>query len=272
MESPEYEYINYFQNIGKGSKGMTVINLVLASGVGSRLYPLSTEERPKQFLNLISDKPMIEETLTRFKPFVNKAYVVTLMKYMNYVENLDATVVYEPERKESAVSVLNGLWAIAERFDYADDVIILQTPSDHYIENDSRFSLAIQRAIRMARKNKIVMVGVEPFNPSEDFGYIRDGCPMIEKPSKEEAEGLIKKGYYWNTAIYAYPLRKMLGLFELFMDKEGESFERTVLLKASEWLRVIPSDFVWEDIGSLDRLFAIERYIRSRGEDKRGEN
>lgn len=236
---------------------MNIINLALASGVGSRLYPLSTEERPKQFINLVGDNMMIEDTLNRFKPFVHDSYIVTLSKYKEYVKGLGFKVVYEDDRKESSGSVLNAISAIAMDYE-PKDTIIIQTPTDHYIKADEHFKKSIDEAVAVAKQNKVAVIGKKPNYPNTGLGYIKDDKMIEEKPNERVARALINKGYYWNTAIYAYPLKRMLQYYKLFYDYNFKPFEKTILSNIRNEIKVIPSKMQWEDIGTFDKLNEIK--------------
>lgn len=243
---------------------MRIISLILASGVGSRLYPLSTEEKPKQFLKLISDKMIVEDTLERYRLFSEKSYIVTLEKYQKYVENLQAKIVYERERKETATSVFYGINAIKKDFD-PKETIVIQTPSDHFVEENLDFIKTIEIAVFQAVKGKFVLIGVKPTRLETDFGYIKDGYEIIEKPSRIKAKKLIENGYFWNTAIYVYRLDRMLVYFDKYFNHEKLSFEKMILPHISSDSKVIYSHIKWEDLGTYERLNSPERWVYTLG-------
>lgn len=246
---------------------MKIINLVLASGLGKRLYPLSTEEKPKQFLKLISENMMVEDTLSRFRPFVDESYLVTLEKYEKYVDEIEnISVVYEEEREESGMSVYRALSQIWE--DYGDsETIIIQTPSDHYIEENESFMSAINKAIFYAQNNWVSVVGAEPLYSTGEYGYLKNFHAMEEKPTRAVAKNLIASGYRWNTAIYAYNLKNMLFTYELIFKKRGKSFEREILQQIMDIVKVVPADIVWNDVGTPEGLerYQFERWKKEEG-------
>src|SRR5699024_6701574 len=163
-------------------KDVNVINLVLASGKGSRLYPISTEAKPKQFIDLVSDNMMLEDTLIRFDGFSNESYVITLDKYKKHVAGVNANIIYEEKRLESGNSVYNALNDIKSNVDI-NNTIVIQSPSDHYLKIDNYFLDAIDSMIRVAKKDKIGILGAEPKEVNEQLGYVLTGEGIVEKPN-----------------------------------------------------------------------------------------
>lgn len=259
---------------------MKIIGLTLASGAGTRLAPISSEKRPKQFLPLIDDKPMIQITNERFEKFCDDQYTVTLKRYENYAKDIESEVLFEPKRLETGFSVLYSLLSINADL---GDCYIIQTPSDHHIGNEKELERAIYRALEIAKeKQKIVMIGEQPNDVEPSYGHILkkyDGETVgkfYEKPVFEKAHFYTNMGALWNTAIYVYPLSAMMKEFVEFKWKELQSlsfslrasfdavamvydrsrafsFEKEVLSK-SENLAVVESAMNWSDIGTIDRL------------------
>ncbi|WP_373896368.1 sugar phosphate nucleotidyltransferase [Virgibacillus sp. CBA3643] len=232
---------------------MNVINLVLASGLGSRLYPLSTDEKPKQFLSLIGGNTMIEDTLNRFKPFVDDSYIITLERYERYVSDLKTSVIFEEERKESAISVHQAINSISSDLQ-PSNTIIIQSPSDHHIKEDEHFKKSINEAVTYAKSGKLAIIGVDPTKPCSDYGHIKQDHEMVEKPTLSKASDLMENGYLWNTAIYVYPLGKMIKYFNSYFNHEVTAFEKVILPNITDDIKVISSDMDWTDIGTHERL------------------
>lgn len=230
---------------------MNIVNLILASGKGARLYPLSTEDKPKQFLKLVSSKMMVEETESRYRSLVDHSYTITLEKYEKWIEGKVDNVIYEPYRNESANTVKNGLLNLLEY--YPDETIVIQTPSDHYIKQSKDFAEAIKKGIAEAKKEKIAIIGVEPSKVTDQYGYMKqigNDVAFIEKPEIRKAKYLFEQGYLWNTAIYIYSLDIMITKFMKYYMEDGKSFENTIINKAKN-LEVIKGRFEWYDIGTL---------------------
>src|SRR5699024_703134 len=130
---------------------------------------------------------------------------------------VNANIIYEEKRLESGNSVYNALNDIKSNVDI-NNTIVIQSPSDHYLKIDNYFLDAIDSMIRVAKKDKIGILGAEPKEVNEQLGYVLTGEGIVEKPNYEMAEELINNGYYWNTAIYTYKLKNMLNWFNEFYD------------------------------------------------------
>ncbi|MGG1571611.1 sugar phosphate nucleotidyltransferase [Fictibacillus sp. NRS-1165] len=260
---------------------MRVVSLILASGKGSRLYPLSTEDKPKQFLRLYNDRTMIENTMFRFLPYVDEVYGVTLERYRKWIQSRIPRMFYEPDRKESAFSVLYGLREIKE---IENDCIVIQTPSDHYIDVDPSFFLALKESIVHARKGKIVAIGVKPSSPDPNYGYMKKRQnhlfhDFIEKPKQGLAKILIDEGFLWNTAIYVYRLSDMMKEFHRFEPEmmsaadrdlyqmDARQFEESII-KRTHRLKIVEGFFDWDDIGTHQRLQRKRGEINGRTKDE----
>jgi mannose-1-phosphate guanylyltransferase len=259
---------------------MRVLNLILASGKGSRLFPISTEEKPKQFLPLYNHRTLIENTMFRFLPFVDEVYAVTLDKYKRWIKGKIPKIIYEPKRNESAYSVL---FALKEIYEKEGDCIIVQTPADHFVKSDESFYKVIKEGIKAAREDgKICAIGVKPTRAESDFGYMIQSnenfeAHFIEKPSELLAKEIIKLGYIWNTAIYIYRLADVIHLYNIFEPEmvqrllkdedfykdEPKQFERVIIEKTSR-LKVIEGVFDWDDIGNHERLDRIGGDVNGR--------
>lgn len=211
--------------------------VILAGGGGTRLWPRSTNAKPKQFLRLVSENTMIQETYQRIKPLVSKEriLVVTNQRYMRMVrENLpelpESNIVGEPEKKDSAMAM--GLGAVmAKKMD--DKAIIINLAADHVVTAGAEFRRTVLAAARAAAAGDyLVTVGIKPTFPHTGFGYIKiggklrtaDGMPVYkvenftEKPELEEARKMLKAGnYYWNANMYVWTAESALEAFGKYL-------------------------------------------------------
>jgi len=194
--------------------------VVLAGGVGSRFWPLSTPSRPKQLLPLVDERPLLVATLDRLAPLVPASRTLILTNaslreiVREHVPRVPAeNVIAEPR----AVGTGGALaWAASEieRRD-SPDATMISVHADWAIGDDEGFRAALSQAAAVAeRESAIVTVGVVPTRPDTGFGYIRPGVPVgdgafrvdrfIEKPDRSSAERMIKEGALWNSGIFAW--------------------------------------------------------------------
>ena len=189
--------------------------LLLAGGVGTRLWPLSTPERPKQFLPLLSDKSLLAETFERLLPLTEDIFVATAERHADLVlaelRALPADhILLEPARRNSGPALLSA--AIA--FERDGDPVTAAIPSDQNVADPDAFRRALTAAARAADSASAVVLAVPPSRPDTDYGYLEvsedaagDGLTVsrfIEKPGREDAEEYVRTGYYWNAGIFVF--------------------------------------------------------------------
>ena len=198
--------------------------VIMAGGIGSRLWPVSTPERPKQFMDLLGiGKTMIQLTFNRFTPVCDPAnfWVVTSEDYVRIVrEQLplvpQSHILAEPEPRNTAPCIAYACWKIASVCPEANVVV---TPADALIMNEQRFSNIVRKALNFtAEGNRIVTVGIEPTRPETGYGYIN--APGLvhgqlikvrqfkEKPDLPTAEKYLASGdFVWNAGIFVWNVR-----------------------------------------------------------------
>lgn len=193
---------------------------ILCGGIGSRLWPLSSDRRPKQFHALAGEGSLLRQTIERGMAIrgARRPIVVTGAAYGDLVRDeaiaagqLDALAILEPERRNTAASA--ALAALAAAEDDPDSIVVL-LPSDHHVADAPAFIAAIDEACDLAAEGFIVVLGIEPDGPNTGFGYVRRGEPagagfrvaaFVEKPDLEKARRLLEAGdCYWNAGVYVF--------------------------------------------------------------------
>jgi len=195
----------------------------MAGGVGSRFWPLSTTERPKQFLDVLGiGKSLLRLTFERLQKFIpaDQIYILTNTAYQALVleqlpELTAAQVLCEPERKNTAPCIAYS----AAKINALDpDATLLVSPADHLIINELRFEQIIETAWQTAQTGQLVTLGIEPTRPDTGYGYIEfektenttkgSACPVLqfrEKPNLATAEAFLSAGnFFWNAGIFVW--------------------------------------------------------------------
>lgn len=201
--------------------------VIMAGGIGSRLWPISTPEKPKQFIDLLGiGKTMIQLTVDRFRPVCDPKnfWVVTSECYVGIVrEQLpdipSGHILAEPEPRNTAPCIAYACWKISS---VCPDANIVVTPADALILNEQKFSNILRKALNFtAEGNRIVTVGIEPTRPETGYGYIfaEEKSPeevvkvreFKEKPDLATAKEYLAAGtYFWNAGIFVWSARTII--------------------------------------------------------------
>jgi mannose-1-phosphate guanylyltransferase len=191
--------------------------VILSGGSGTRLWPLSVEARPKQFLALASEKTMFAETLARTQDAARfgPALIIGAERHSALMEQEvvgveDARIILEPSARNTAPAIALAAIAVG-----SGDTVMLVMPSDHVIADLPAFLAAVDAALPAAQAGWLVTFGIEPSGPETGFGYIRmadglDDMPgvrkvarFIEKPARDIAEAMLAEGdHVWNAGIF----------------------------------------------------------------------
>jgi len=194
--------------------------VIMAGGVGSRLYPISTPEHPKQFLDLLDcGKTLIQLTYDRFLRTDADAqfWVVTSANYTHFIREQipcipEDHILAEPEARNTAPCIAYACWKIRQKDPQANIVV---TPADAYVPDCDAFAVTMRTALDFtATRPAIVCVGINPTYPHTGYGYIHapgatDGIVKVasfkEKPSLEVAQSYLDEGgYFWNAGIFVW--------------------------------------------------------------------
>jgi mannose-1-phosphate guanylyltransferase/mannose-6-phosphate isomerase len=212
-----------------------IIPVILAGGSGTRLWPLSRQQYPKQFLKLFGDQTMLQQTLLRLKgladladPIIvcNEDHRFTVAEQLQEV-NIKGSIILEPAARNTAPAI--ALAAELALVDANDDPILLVLPADHLIKNIEGFHLAIIEAVASAQSGNLVTFGIVPTRPETGYGYIEidsgqrsavcseptpsacDVLRFVEKPDLPTAQQYLNAGnYLWNSGMFVFKAKHYL--------------------------------------------------------------
>lgn len=196
---------------------MSIIPVILCGGSGTRLWPLSTCDIPKQFIKIQNQGTFLEQTVNRVNEctdFLSKKYeiinpVFVMHKNHDLPEELKKTpndIVYENYANDTAVAIAKATIFIKNKYEKTDNMIMLILPADHYVENIENFIYDISDGIKNVNTDNIVLFGIEPTSPESKYGYIiptSNGVNFKEKPDTSAALELIKRKALWNSGIFS---------------------------------------------------------------------
>jgi mannose-1-phosphate guanylyltransferase/mannose-6-phosphate isomerase len=270
--------------------------LILAGGSGTRLWPVSRTEYPKQFLKIGSDQSLLQKTILRMLNYYHPAdlFFLTSQSYMYAIHeqlaeihpDLKNNVLFEPCQKNTAPAVAFALKYLVEKRGASMDEVVFVSPSDQSIEPQELFLPLIDKASKLAQAGRIATFGIVPSHPETGYGYIQAGAPFlegayiadrfVEKPDLETAKRYMDAGhFYWNSGMFSFQIQTMLEEFQTFCPeishcldrsfKELEShFEKLpnisidyAVMEKSKKTVVLPMNLSWTDIGSWDSVYEL---------------
>ena len=210
----------------------TITPVLLCGGVGSRLWPVSRQGRPKQYLNLIGETSMLQQTLTRIESLAqtspilvcNEEHRFLVAEQVRQLGVTSPTIILEPEGKNTAPAI--ALAAIAaSALDPESNLLVL--PADHYVGKSAALIDAVEKAASASSQGKLVTFGIVPSRPETGYGYIKRGEALtadvsvleqfVEKPDQQTAEAYIASGdYVWNSGMFMFTSTQFLASLEQF--------------------------------------------------------
>lgn len=239
--------------------------LVLAGGKGSRLWPVSTSYKPKQFQKLISRKTMLQETVNRLRPLfsLNDIYISTNKEYFKEVRKElpdlpKKNIILEPTHRERVAAILLFFAHLQEK-DLSKPILIL--PSDHLIKDESKLRQAILAGEKFIEENPdyILVFGEKPTSPDTGLGYIKKGklvaekdnfkiyrIPFFkEKPNLKRAKSFLKtKNYLWNAGFFLFTPHLMKRLVKEFVPDNYRRYKRIrAAFKKKNFKKVLEKEY-----------------------------
>ncbi len=274
---------------------MSLFPVILCGGAGTRLWPASHAGRPKQFTAFIGERTLFQETALRMAglPGAERLLVVAGCAHGDMIDvqlkelSLDATVLLEPEARDSAPAIAAACVWIAAR---DPNGIAIIAASDHHVPDAEAFRAAALTAARAATEARIVTIGVKPRAPATAYGYIAPGEALgdvravesfVEKPDAATAQFYVDAGYLWNSGNFVAQAATLLGeldqlapaiagaaceavaqarpqanalvLGDAFRSAPKISIDCAVMEKTTRGV-VVPVDFAWSDLGAWDAV------------------
>jgi len=262
-------------------------NIILCGGSGTRLWPLSRTLMPKQFVKLFHDKSLFQLTVERNAKACDKHVIVSnTEQYFLALDQLEvspqikSTYVLEPLGRDTAAAIALACFSLD-----ADEVVLV-TPSDHLIKNETAYAKVLEKAQTFAEEDKLVTFGISPTFAETGFGYIEaDGYDVTafhEKPDIKTAQRYLDAGnYYWNSGMFCFKAGLFLeelkkyspDIYETSLYAYGHANKEDMIriahddmavipsnsidyavMEQSRKVKVISSDIGWSDVGSFDAL------------------
>ena len=266
--------------------------LILAGGNGTRLWPISTTNKPKQYLNLYSDNIMINETIKRIENIFDyeNIFVITSIEQkelaIRYIDNKipRENIIFEPMSKNTLMCIFYASIKILEK---KGNGIVTILSSDHYINPKEKLIKSIQEGINIATKNdNLVTIGIKPNYPSTEYGYIKYHydekikCNIVqefkEKPIYKEAVKYLKDGtYYWNSGIFIWKVTAILNNIKKYkpnmykfieeiknnlenLEKLKHIYNKVQSISIDKGILEKSKNFEWIDIGNINDFFKLK--------------
>jgi len=274
---------------------MRLVPIVLCGGSGTRLWPLSRSHLPKQFLPLVSERTMLQETLARLQGLENLTGPIAISheehrflvaEQLRQIACVPQAMLLEPAGRGTAAAAAAAALLLPDKSD-----VMLVLAADHAISNLPQFHAAVRSAVKLALDGALVVFGVVPTSPHTGYGYIKQGdAPLVEKfvekPDLETAKRFLAAGgYLWNSGMFVFRAERFLAELEryrpdvlagvkramsqaqrdadfvrpqreAFLAVPEDSIDRAVMEKTRD-AAVVPATFAWSDVGSWSALWAL---------------
>jgi mannose-1-phosphate guanylyltransferase/mannose-6-phosphate isomerase len=247
-----------------------IVPVIMCGGAGTRLWPVSRESMPKQFVSLVGQRSTFQQVLARVvaPDLFGRPIVITQADFRFVVAEqlrecgIEADIVLEPMRRDSGPAVTAAAALAAKR---DRDALVLVVAADHVIRKPESFHDACRSAAAAAAEGRIVTFGIEPTHPVTSYGYIRPGetlnagsvravAAFVEKPDAGTAAEYVAEGYLWNSGNFLFRATTMLGEVERFEPAMAEAVKAAVvgLTRDLDFQRLAAEPFARAPMKSID--------------------
>lgn len=266
-------------------------NIILCGGSGTRLFPLSRSNFPKQFMKIFRNSSeeshsLFQLTLLRNSKVCQNSLIVSNQE--QYFLCLDQLAEIQKDSKFLLESCARNTAAaiVLACLELPKEEIVLVTPSDHLIKDEKAYYKCVQRAQELAQMGHLVTFGIQPTSPEVGFGYIKVNGENVEsfeeKPDLKTAQMYVEsKNYYWNSGMFLFQVETLINECKIYaqeiyesclnvsknatrksnaiylnnMEKIPENSIDYAIMEQSKNIKSVPSEIAWSDVGSFDSLF-----------------
>ena len=247
--------------------------LIMAGGKGTRFWPLSTEEKPKQFLNLIGEETMIQMTINRIKPIIpiERIFVCTGEMYVDLVKEQlpelpKRNIIVEPEGRNTAPCIALSAMVI-DRYYKNSNMVVL--PSDHLINDEEEFrnTLLAADSFIEEKDEAIVTLGMNPSRPEVGYGYIKYSDEVlksndfrvikvdsfIEKPNLDTAKKYLREGnYLWNGGMFIWSINNVINQIKMYSPNTYNALINVMEVSEDKLQETINNNYEGAEATSID--------------------
>lgn len=250
--------------------------ILLAGGSGTRLWPSSRKSYPKQFMQLVANETLFQQSAKRvvgcegleFNPHIivtSSDFRFIVREQLQVIGIKPRRIIIEPKAKNTAPAII-----AATIFAHNDnkDAIIITTPTDHAISNIKKFNEVIKLGLEETKDGKIVTFGISPSYPETGYGYIqldkstsqksRKVLKFIEKPNKKNAQRMLSEdNYFWNSGIFMFRAKDMISAFELYAKDTLKKVMKSISLSKEDLAFTKLEKKYWSSLKQISIDYAI---------------
>jgi mannose-1-phosphate guanylyltransferase len=278
--------------------------LIMAGGQGTRFWPWSTAVKPKQFLSVVGNKPLLTQTYRRLRKFIpaRNIFIIADKKYLKAVKEClpgfpGRNFIAEPAPRNTAPALIQAN-IVLSRIDSEANLLVV--PADHFIADERIFARQLQKALAFAENRCVITAGIKPGEPHTGYGYIQFMAgksagdffqvkQFKEKPDRKTALTYLKKGnYYWNSGMFVYKLsffKEFIQKYAPYYGKQYVKLEKSLtnklkfaqiymetrpesidyaLMEKMKEVVMIKAGFSWNDVGSWSSVYEMNEKTKEK--------